>query len=91
MKEACTLMDISLLDHIIVTADEFFSFADNGVLWLNFFLGVPLPKSLHPDLYTRTLSFSTLLPGLSPKFPLKLPQLFTFEYNQNNNHEEIRP
>jgi len=29
-KEACDLLDISLLDHIIMTADSHYSFADNG-------------------------------------------------------------
>ena len=30
LKSACDLLDISLLDHIIVTEDGFYSFADNG-------------------------------------------------------------
>ena len=30
LKDACGLMDISLLDHIIVTEDDYYSFADNG-------------------------------------------------------------
>lgn len=32
LKEAGALMDIPVLDHIIVTATEYFSFADNGLL-----------------------------------------------------------
>ena len=30
LKEACKLLDISLLDHIIVTDDGYYSFSDNG-------------------------------------------------------------
>jgi DNA repair protein RadC len=30
IKEACNLLDISLLDHIIVCNDNYYSFADNG-------------------------------------------------------------
>lgn len=32
MKEACILMDITLLDHIIVGHNNFLSFADDGIL-----------------------------------------------------------
>jgi DNA repair protein RadC len=32
VKEAAGLMDIKLLDHLIITADSFYSFADNGNL-----------------------------------------------------------
>ena len=32
LKEACAIMDIQLLDHLIITNDSFFSFADNGGL-----------------------------------------------------------
>lgn len=32
VKEAAALMDIKLLDHLIITADSFYSFADNGIL-----------------------------------------------------------
>lgn len=32
LKEACKLMDISFLDHMILTEEEYFSFADNGML-----------------------------------------------------------
>ncbi len=32
VKEAANLMEISLLDHIIVTAEGYFSFADEGLL-----------------------------------------------------------
>ena len=31
LKEACKLMDISLLDHIILTREWFFSFQDEGI------------------------------------------------------------
>jgi DNA repair protein RadC len=30
LKEACALLEISILDHVICTADEYYSFADNG-------------------------------------------------------------
>jgi DNA repair protein RadC len=32
VKEAMNLFDISVLDHIILTADSFYSFANNGLL-----------------------------------------------------------
>jgi DNA repair protein RadC len=32
IKKAATLLDIELLDHIIITADEYYSFADWGIL-----------------------------------------------------------
>lgn len=32
VKEAAVLMDIKLLDHLIITEDSFYSFADNGDL-----------------------------------------------------------
>jgi len=32
LKEACELLDIALLDHIILTADGYYSFADNGMI-----------------------------------------------------------
>lgn len=32
LKEAARLMDISLLDHLIVTSEDYYSFADNGLL-----------------------------------------------------------
>lgn len=32
VKEAGTLMDIKLLDHLIITEDAYYSFADNNVL-----------------------------------------------------------
>lgn len=32
LKEACTILDIQLLDHVILTADGYASFADEG--WL---------------------------------------------------------
>jgi len=30
LKSACDLLDIALLDHIIVTEDDYYSFSDNG-------------------------------------------------------------
>jgi len=30
LKQACDLLEISILDHVICTADEYYSFADNG-------------------------------------------------------------
>lgn len=32
LKEACKLLDISLLDHLIVTKSDYFSFSDEGIL-----------------------------------------------------------
>jgi DNA repair protein RadC len=32
IKSLCTIMDVNLLDHLIVTADGYFSFADKGLL-----------------------------------------------------------
>jgi DNA repair protein RadC len=32
IKNACRLLDISLLDHLIITNNSYFSFADNGLL-----------------------------------------------------------
>jgi DNA repair protein RadC len=32
IKEAGNIMDIQLLDHLIITADEYYSFADSGML-----------------------------------------------------------
>ena len=32
IKEASQLMDIKLLDHLIITKDSYFSFADDGIL-----------------------------------------------------------
>lgn len=32
IKEAAKLVEISVLDHIILTQDEFYSFADNGMI-----------------------------------------------------------
>ena len=32
IKNACQLLDISLLDHLIITNNSYFSFADNGIL-----------------------------------------------------------
>jgi DNA repair protein RadC len=32
IKEAAELMDISLLDHLVITSDAYFSFADEGLL-----------------------------------------------------------
>jgi DNA repair protein RadC len=32
IKEACTLMDIQLLDHLIITDKDYYSFADNGLI-----------------------------------------------------------
>lgn len=32
MKEACSFLDIHLLDHIIVTSESYLSFADEGLL-----------------------------------------------------------
>lgn len=30
LKNACALLDISVLDHVIITDDSYYSFADNG-------------------------------------------------------------
>lgn len=35
LKEACKLMEISILDHVICTADGYYSFADHGERSLN--------------------------------------------------------
>lgn len=32
IKKACELLDIQLLDHVIMTTDAYFSFADTGEL-----------------------------------------------------------
>jgi DNA repair protein RadC len=32
IKQAGEIMDIQLLDHLIITSEEFYSFADNGLL-----------------------------------------------------------
>ena len=32
IKEVCSLIDSSLLDHVILTADNYFSFSDEGIL-----------------------------------------------------------
>lgn len=32
LKDACSIMDIQLLDHLIIDPDNFYSFADNGLL-----------------------------------------------------------
>jgi DNA repair protein RadC len=32
LKDACNLLDISLLDHLIVTKNNYFSFSDEGIL-----------------------------------------------------------
>ena len=32
LKEAAKLMDISLLDHLVITSDTYYSFADEGLL-----------------------------------------------------------
>lgn len=32
IKEACDFMDISLLDHLIITNEAYLSFADEGIL-----------------------------------------------------------
>ena len=32
VKESCNLLDFQLLDHVIVTSDSYYSFADNGEL-----------------------------------------------------------
>ncbi len=32
MKEAARLVDVEILDHLILTSDGFYSFADNGEL-----------------------------------------------------------
>ncbi len=37
IKESAAMMDVSLIDHIIVTADDYYSFADDGMLGLEGF------------------------------------------------------
>jgi len=32
LKEACELIDINLMDHLIFSKDGYYSFADNGIL-----------------------------------------------------------
>lgn len=32
IKDSCTIMDIQLLDHLIIDPDDFYSFADNGLM-----------------------------------------------------------
>ncbi len=32
IKNACALLEIQLLDHIIITSDDYYSFADQGIL-----------------------------------------------------------
>ena len=32
IKEACDIMDIQLLDHLVIDPDDYYSFADNGLL-----------------------------------------------------------
>jgi len=32
LKDACTVFDISLLDHLVIAGDEYFSFADEGII-----------------------------------------------------------
>ena len=32
LKEACKLLEIVLLDHLIISKDNYFSFADEGIL-----------------------------------------------------------
>ncbi len=32
LKESCSLLDITLLDHLIITKDDYYSFADEGIL-----------------------------------------------------------
>lgn len=32
LKESCSLLDITLLDHLIITKDDYYSFADKGIL-----------------------------------------------------------
>ena len=34
IKEAVNLLDIQLLDHLIIFDSEYYSFADNGILWI---------------------------------------------------------
>ena len=33
IKEGATLLDIQVLDHIIVSQKDFYSFADDGLIW----------------------------------------------------------
>jgi DNA repair protein RadC len=33
INKACEIMDIQLLDHLIMTYDSYFSFADEGLLY----------------------------------------------------------
>lgn len=33
ISEACKLLDLQLLDHLIVTLEKYFSFADEGLIW----------------------------------------------------------
>ena len=32
LKEACSLLDLSLLDHLIITKEAYYSFTDEGIL-----------------------------------------------------------
>ena len=32
LKQACELLDVNLLDHLIISKDGYFSFADNGLI-----------------------------------------------------------
>lgn len=32
LKQACKIVDLTLLDHLIITKESYFSFADNGML-----------------------------------------------------------
>ena len=53
VKEASKIMDIVVLDHLIITKEDFYSFADNGVLGLEGIRNIPpiLRKPINQDLF----------------------------------------
>ncbi len=47
IKEACKVLDLHFLDHIILTEESYYSFADRGAFYKPFFtLSLPNTKSL---------------------------------------------
>ena len=46
IKEACKVLDLHLLDHIILTEESYYSFTDEGLLSPFFTLSLPNTKSL---------------------------------------------
>ncbi|WP_344827174.1 DNA (cytosine-5-)-methyltransferase [Rurimicrobium arvi] len=74
IKEACSSLDIMLLDHLIITSTDYFSFADNGMAGLEVAMGSPRDRfveAVKQGLITGQRNTKVTLEHLALQFNIK--------------------